>query len=181
MNWVAVSATLYDRVLQLKNQLATAVSLHTQKKALCAHHSFNLGSSQWALLINWTTMPPAQQPQVLSMAHGFVFSSAQHMEQPREAIKLPGPDTRQCHSLPESSTTVPAVALMENTTKVPKLTSAAQSKPDTVAAGIPEEQQWPRQLLELLNKEKLEKGDANPWSACHVALQASGRCILINW
>ncbi len=92
-------------------------------------------------------MPPAQQPQVLYMAQGLVCSNVQHMGQPREAIKLPAPDTKQCHALPESSTTVPAVALMANTTKVPKLTSAAQSKPDTVAAGIPEEQQWLRQLL----------------------------------
>ncbi len=65
--------------------------------------------------------------------------------------------------------------------KIANLTSATQSKPDTVAAGIHEEQHWLRQLQELCNKEKLEMGDAKPWSACHAALQASGRCILGNW
>ena len=51
-----------------------------RKKALCAHHSFVLGSSQWALLIIWTTTPPAQQPQVLSMAQGLVCSSLQQRQ-----------------------------------------------------------------------------------------------------
>ncbi len=52
------------------------------------------------------------------MAQGLVSSSVQRMGQPTEAIKLPAPETKQYHAHPESSTTVSAVALKVNTTKV---------------------------------------------------------------
>ena len=164
----------YDRVLQLENQLATAVSLHTQKEGVVCPPQLRLGLFTVGAVDNLDHNPSSTT--ATGSFHGAGISLFQsptktNMGQPREAIKLPAPDTKQCHALPESFTTVPAVALKENTTKVPKLTSAAQSRPDTVAARIHEEQQWLRQALELLNKEKLEKGDAIAWSAYHAALQ----------
>ena len=138
----------YDRVLQLENQLATAVSLHTQKENVVCPPQLRLGLFTVGAVDNLDHNPSSTT--VTGSFHGTGISLFQsptktNMGQPREAIKLPAPDTKQCHALPESFTTVQAVALKENTRKVPKLASAAQSRPDTVAARIHEEQQWLRQ------------------------------------
>lgn len=164
----------YDRVLQLENQLATAVCLHTQKEGVVCPPQLRLGLFTVGAVDNIDHNPSSTT--ATGSFHGTGISLFQsptktNMGQPREAIKLPAPDTEQCHILPERFTTVPAVALKEGSAKVPKLASAAQSRPDTVAAGIHEEKLWLRQALELLKKEKLEKGDAIAWSAYHAALQ----------
>ena len=164
----------YDRVLQLENQLATAVSLHTQKEGFVSPPQLRLELFTVDAVDNLDHNPSSTT--ATGFFHGtginlFQSPTKKNMGQPREAIKLPAPDTKQCHALPERFTTVPAVALKENTTEVPKLTSVAQPRPDTLAARIHEEQQWLRQVLELLNKEKLEKGDVIAWSAYHAALQ----------
>lgn len=134
----------YDRVLQLMSQLSTAICLHTQKEGIVCLPQLRLALFTVGTVDNLDYNPTATATG--SFHHGTGISMFQsptetNMGQPRDAIKLHAPGTKQCHSLPESFTTASAVALQENTTKVPKLASVTKSRPDTFAAGMYEEHQ----------------------------------------
>ena len=140
----------YDRVLQLKSQLATAVCLHTKKEGIVYPPQLRLGLFTVGAVDNLDHNPTSST--ATGSFHGTGISLFQsHTEAnvglPRDAIKITAPETKLCNSLPESFTTVPAVALQENTTKLPKLASLTQSRPYTIAAGMYEEHQLLRQAI----------------------------------
>jgi hypothetical protein len=107
----------------LENQLATAVCLYTQKEDVVCPPQLRLELFTLGAVDNLDYIP--SNTTATGSFHGKGISLFQpltktNVEQPREAIKLPAPDTTQCHILPESIKTVPAVALKGDTTKVPK-------------------------------------------------------------
>ena len=103
----------YDRFLQLENQLATAVSLHTQKKRRCVPTT----ASTWFFAVGAVNNLDHNASSTTATAGSFhstgiiLFHCPTHGTAQR-SNQTPGSSYKAMPSLPESSITVAAVTLM---------------------------------------------------------------------
>ena len=87
----------------------------------------------------------------------------------RERITLPSEDTNQ--QLPDKYTTVPAVALNQSKVKVPEHPDRTRRIVGDTVTAMKQEHNWLDTAVDILQKERLEKGDSIAWAAYHATHQ----------
>lgn len=100
----------------------------------------------------------------------FQSPTKSNMGRCRDAITLPSTDTETSHSLPDSFSTVPAVAIKPATVAVPEPEKVMTMGGDIEEAKM-QERRWLEPAIELMKNEYLEKGDNITWSAYYASLQ----------
>ena len=84
----------------------------------------------------------------------------------QDNIRLLIPEKRN-HKLPESFTTVPAVALKTANVSVPQQSNMSIATEEQLEGAFLVENNWLIHASELLEKGELEKGDTVAWAAFH--------------
>lgn len=172
LHYLGISAS-YHRVLEVENQLATAVCQKTQEEGVVCPSKFRIGLFTVAAIDNIDHNPTSTTAK--GSFHGtgislFQTPSASNPGQTREAITLQAEADKKNLHLPDSYTVVPAVSLRVCTIEVPK-TSMFKSVLGKIEDAVTTENLWIESTLQLIQKDKLEKGDSVAWSAYHAAHQ----------
>lgn len=164
----------YDRILQLENHLATAICENFQNKGMVVpaqlrHELFTVGA-----LDNLDHNPSSTTAK--DSFHGtgislFQFPTVSNLGVTQDAISFPSADSKKNHHLPNSFTTVPAVALKASKVAVPQLSNALTPKEGMLVGAVSKEKSWLKHASQLLVKDEVEKGDTVAWSAFHASQQ----------
>ena len=165
----------YDRVLQLENQLATAVCENFQEKGVVVPAQFRRKLFTAGALNNLDHNPSSTTAE--GSFHGtgislFQFPTLSNLGEKQNDLKFALSETKKNHQLPDSFATVPAVALKTATVLVPLQSGASSPKEGQLAGAILKEKCWLDHAIQLLEKE-IEKGDTVTWSAFHASLQGA--------
>ena len=164
----------YDRVLQLENQLATAVCENFQTKGVVVPAQLRHGVFTIGALDNLDHNPSSTTAK--GSFHGTGISLFQcprysDCEGKQDEIRLPPPDTNKNHQLPNAYTTVPAVALKVTDVSVPQVSNPTVPQLGQLERAQRKEKIWIERARKLLKKNELGKGDTIAWSAFHASLQ----------
>ena len=167
----------YDRILQLEDKLATAVCEDFRDKGVVVPAQLRCGVFTAGALDNLDHKPSSTTAK--GSFHGtgisvFQFPTSSNLGEKQNDITLPSADTKKNHQLPDSFTTVPAVALKTANVAVPQLSNVSAAKDgDLLVGAFLKEKHWLEHASQLLEKEKIEKGDTVAWSAFHASMQDS--------
>jgi hypothetical protein len=162
----------YDRVLQLESQLATAVCENFMNKGTVVPAQLRHGLFTVGALDNLDHNPSSTSAK--GSFHGtgislFQFPGISHVGEKQDDIRLPSPDAKKNHQLPDSFTTVPAVVLKTAKVSVPPQPNASAPEYGQFAAAQGKEENWLKHATQFLEKDKVEKGDTVTWSAFHAS------------
>lgn len=165
----------YDRVLQLESQLATAVCENFQDKGVVVPAQLRCGLFTVGALDNLDHNPSSTTAK--DSFHGtgislFQFPTFCKFGEKQNDIRLPLPGTKKNLQLPDSFTTVPAVALKTTTLSVPKLSTVTESRDSQLIGAFLNEKKWLEHASWLLEKE-IQKGDTIAWSAFHACVRSA--------
>ena len=165
----------YDRILQIENQLATAVHQFTEEIGFVCPSQMHPGFFTVSALDNLDHNPSSTT--ATDSLHGtgislFQFpSSSSPGDQNQRPLTLPSTSTPKNHQLHDDYATVPAIELAKARVDIPK-------PPNSFAtiSGHKKEQKnpknsWLEHAAELLVKDTLEKGDTVVWASYHVSTQ----------
>ncbi len=166
----------YDRILQLEDKLATAVCEDFRDKGVVVPAQLRCGVFTAGALDNLDHNPSSTTAK--DSFHGtgislFQFPTSSNLGEKQNDITLPSADTKKNHQLPDSFTTVPAVVLKTANVAVPPLSNVSAPKDGYLVGAFLKEKHWLGHASQLLEKEKIEKGDTVAWSAFHASMQDS--------
>ena len=164
----------YDRILQLEDKLATAVCEDFRDKGVVVPAQLRCGVFTAGALDNLDHNPSSTTAE--GSFHGtgislFQFPTSSNLGEKQNDITLPSADTKKNHQLPDSFTTVPAMVLKTANVAVPQLSNVSAPKDGDLPVGA--FLHWLEHVSQLLEKEKIEKGDTVAWSAFHASMQVS--------
>ena len=164
----------YYRVLQLENQLTNAVCKDYYSKGTVVpprlrHRLFTVGA-----LDNLDHNPSSSTAK--GSFHGtgislFQFPMAENLGDRQADIMLHPVDNEKNHQLPDSYTTVPAVALKTASASVLQLLGVSVPKKGQLVSAQLNEKSWLKHASKLLDKKEIETGHNVSWSAYHASLQ----------
>lgn len=162
----------YDRVIEIQEWLATAVSERFEKDDCVAPASLKKGLFCVGALDNLDHNPSSTTAS--SSFHGtgisiFQLPTENNPGQSRPPITVPQNGT-STHSLPASYAVVPPTELKTTATIVPARNLCELS--NTIEDHKSLESRWLAHSMELLNKEHLNSEDKIAWSAYHSAYQS---------
>lgn len=171
----------YDRILQLESQLENAVCERAHKEGVVCPSQLRHGLFTFGAIDNIDHNPSSATAK--GSFHGTGISIFQqplpsNPGQKREAISLSGDVEKKKLCLPDIYTIVPAVALKESTVELPKINATKETVVRNVVEAIKQEELWIKSSLQLIEKEKLEKGDSLSWSAYHASQQRKPSSIV---
>ena len=163
----------YSRVLQLENQLASALCEDFQNKGAVAPSQLRLLLFASGAFDNLDHNPTSTTAK--GSFHGigislFQFPTALNTGDEQDNIRLLILEKRN-HKLPGSFTTVPAVALKTANVSVPQQSNVSISTEEQLKGAFLEENNWLIHASELLEKGEVEKGNTVAWSAFHATKQ----------
>ena len=108
--------------------------------------------------------------------HGTGISLFQHpassnLGEKQNDIRLPLVYIKKNYQLPDSFTTVPAVALKIANVSIPQLSSVSAPKEGQLVGAFLEEKSWLEHASQLLEKDEVARGDIVAWSTFHASMQ----------
>ena len=164
----------YARVVELENQLATAVCENIAKNGVVCPAQLRKGLFTVSALDNIDHNPSSTTAK--GSFHGtgislFQFPSKSNMGQVQGGIAMPSPETEKNHHLPGSFTIVPAVALTKANVAVPATPNPIISFEGYLGRAHVKEKCWLDHSLKVIEKQELNKGEIVAWSAYHASLQ----------
>ena len=164
----------YDRVVEVENQLATAVCENIANNGVVCPAQLRKGLFTVSALDNIDHNPSSTTAK--GSFHGtgislFQFPSKSNMGHFQGGIAMPSPETEKNHHLPGSFTIVPAVALMKANVAVPATPNPIKSFDGHLGTAHMEEKCWLDHSLKVIEMEELNKGEIVAWSAYHASLQ----------
>jgi len=161
----------YDRILELENQITSSLCQHSNEIGLVCPSQLRHGLFTVGALDNIDHNPSSTTAK--DSFHGtgislFQFPTELNAGSPQATIELL---TRtKCHTLPDSYTTVPSVALKKVAVEVPNVGAAV---PSTVEENLKEvlslEEHWLEHVIEAISVGEVEKGDSIAWAAYHAS------------
>ena len=163
----------YDRILQLENQLATAVCRDMEKKGVVCPAQLRKGLFTAGALDNLdhnlssTTAKGAFHGTGTSLFQSPTMSNQGNAQ---DVISLQ-PQSTKNFSLPDNYTIVPAVALKKDNVVVPKPPGEIEAVEGHLEGAKAKERCWLEHAIKLMEKEELDKDDILAWSAYHASLQ----------
>lgn len=162
----------YARVMELEEQIVSSVCKRFEEDGLVSPPCLQKGLFTVGAMDNLYHSPSS----VTSMTsfHGAAISLFQFFPtevdsgEQRQPLTLPSAGNHT-HTLPESYSTIPAVALKTSTVAVPEaVTTSAEGGLEAATA---EEESWIMHAQPLLDKGSLTKDDPVVWSAYHASKQ----------
>ena len=165
----------YDRIIQLENQLATAVCNDFHDKKAVVPTQLRNGLFTVGALDNLDHNPSSTTSQ--GSFHGtgislFQFPTSVKVGNMQNDITLQLTGVKSNHQLPDYYTTVPAVALQTTKLSVPQQLTVPVLQDDQLMMNARlKENNWLAHASKLLEKNNIESGDILSWSAFHASLQ----------
>lgn len=163
----------YSRILQLENQLASAVCQKAQREGVVCPSQLRIGLFTAGAMDNLDHNPSSTTAK--GSFHGtgislFQSTTSFNKGQKREVITLLPQSEEKDFSLPNNFSVVPAVSLKESEVEVPKkhLIQTIATNMDTA---VEKEKLWLKTALDLVEKDKPDKGDCVAWLAYHASQQ----------
>ncbi len=161
----------YDRVLQLESQLTTAVCENFLEKGAVVPVQLRRGLFTIGALDNFDHNPLSTTAK--GSFHGtgisiFQFPTSSNFGEQQDSIRLNVVSNN--YKLPDSFTTVPAVAVNAATVSVPQVSTSMQREEQLDRARLTEKR-WIQHASQLLEKHLVENGDTISWSAFHASMQ----------
>ena len=162
----------YDRVLQLENQLATAICEDFREKKVVVPANLLCGLFTAGALDNLDHNPSSTTAK--GSFHGtgislFQTPTSSILGEKQDDIRLH--TGKKNHLLPDSFTTVPAVSLKTTNVTVPQLSNVSAPKEGQLVGAFLKEKSWLKHASQLLEKGEAERGDIVAWSAFHASIQ----------
>ena len=162
----------YSRILQVESQLSAAVCQQSSIEGVVCPSQFRRGLFTVGAIDNLDHNPSSTTAK--GSFHGtgislFQSPSKSKIGHYRESITLPSEDTNQ--QLPDKYTTVPAVALNQSKVRVPEHPDGTRRIVGDIVTAMKQEHNWLDTAIDILQKERLEKGDSIAWAAYHAAHQ----------
>ncbi len=162
----------YKRVMELEDQLASAVSVHYEKEGIVCQPNLRKGLFTARALDNLDHNPSSTTAQ--GSFHGtaisiFQFPSTSNCGISGEPILINPLLAGKC-SLPDNYTNVSAVACNTNTVTIPQSCTTRKKIIGHLDQAKMKELEWMHHGIQILQKEKFEK-DYISWSAFHASLQ----------
>ena len=161
----------YDRVMELEDWIATAMCERLDEDGVVSPACLRKGLFTVGALDNLDHNPTSTTSQ--SSFHGtgislLQFPTANKPGECRTPVTItPSGSTR--YVLPESYSTVAAVAITNSSISVPKCDMKPAKK--CLDQAKLEENEWVESSMQLLKKAELERGDAIAWAAYHASQQ----------
>ena len=164
----------YARVIELEDWIATSVCEQFKEDGIVAPACLRKGLFTIGALDNIDHDPSSTTSQ--TSFHGTGISLFQFPTAANSGVNRPGIRISPCgssqHSLPDSYSFVPAVALITTTINVPNLDRSNTPPVQTcLEEAIVEENGWFNYALPLLEKELLMREDTLVWGAYHASHQ----------
>ena len=162
----------YDRVMQLENQLATAVCQDMVEKGVVCPNQLRKGLFTLGALDNLDHNPSSTTAKGAYHGTGMsLFQAPTHsnMGYVQDGISLQPQQAKNFH-LPDNYTIVPAVALNKDNVAVPKPPCEIVAAEGHLVRAQEKERHWVEHAIQLMEKEILDKGDILSWSAYHASL-----------
>ena len=162
----------YDRVMQLENQLATAVCQDMVEKGVVCPNQLRKGLFTLGALDNLDHNPSSTTAKGAYHGTGMsLFQAPTHsnMGCVQDGISLQPQQAKNFH-LPDNYTIVPAVALNKDNVAVPKPPCEIVAAEGHLVQAQEKERHWVEHAIQLMEKEILDKGDIFSWSAYHASL-----------
>ena len=150
----------YDPVVEMENQLATAVCENISKNVVVCPAQLRTGLFTVSALDNIDHNPSSTT--VKGSFHGtgislFQFPSKSNMGHFQGGISMPSPETENNNHLPDSFTIVPAVALTKANVAVPATPNPIISFEGHLGTVNMEEKCWLDHSLKVIEMEELNK------------------------
>ena len=163
----------YDRVVEVENQLATAVCENIEKNGVVCPAQLRKGLFTVSALDNIDHNPSSTTAK--GSFHGtgislFQFPSMSNVGHCQDGIGMPSPETKRNHRLPDNFPNVPAVALKKANVAVPKTPNPTKTIEGHLSGAHVKEECWIEHSLKVIEKEELDQGDIVAWSAYHASL-----------
>ena len=161
----------YDRILQLENQLATSVCERTKEIGIVCPIQLRHGLFTVGALDNIDHNPSSTTAKYFFHGTGislFQFPSESNMGRIQTKIQLSKNQSKNLQ-LPETYTTVPAVALKKESVSVPKPCNSITTISGYLQEAYSKERVWLEHAMRLLEKIDLQKGDAVTWASYHAS------------
>jgi hypothetical protein len=164
----------YDRVLEIESQLAISVCRDFHDKGVVVPAQLRCGLFTVGALDNLdynpssTTAKDAFHGTAISL---FQFPTAFNLGQRQCDIKLSVEEVKKSYSLPDSFTTVPAVAIKTIDVSVPQKIQPITTITKDMVGALATEKSWLEHAIQLLDKNEIEKDDVVTWSAFHASKQ----------
>lgn len=152
MHWVSV-----DRILEVENQLATAVCQDIEKRGVVCPAQLRKGLVTIGALDNVdhntssTTAKGSFHGTSISLFQSPTNFKMGHLQ---EKIKLTSLEAKKRHVLPGDYTVVPAVALKKNSVMVPKPPNEIEVIEGHLRRAQAKENCWLEHAIKLMEKEK---------------------------
>jgi hypothetical protein len=163
----------YDRILQIENQLATAVCRDMEKKGVVCPTQLRKGLFTASALDNLDHNPSSATAKGAYHGTGmslFQSPTVSNQGNAQDVMSLQ-PQSTKNFSLPDNYTIVPAVALKKENVVVPKPPGEIEVVEGHLEGAKAKEKCWLEHAIKLMEKDELDKDDILAWSAYHASLQ----------
>ncbi len=170
----------YDRILQLENQLATAVTEDIVKKGIVCPAQLRIGLFTLSALDNLDHNPSSTTAKGAYHGTGIsLFQSPTKLKMgcPQDGISIASLEAKKKCVLPDKYTVVPAVEFKKDKVAVPKPCNEIEVVEGHLEGAKAQERCWLEHSMKLIGKDDLNKDDTIAWSAYHASLQCPSEDI----